>query len=193
MKTRDPQKLRPDEYLDYLTMEHNACFKPEPLKVYDVLFMQALFFYQDYVLLVSPKELATPCWAPPQSVMRAPELSSPILHHILKALNAITDLQPNEVGPCKEHRRHESPVDIVKNNGGLVHTWSISLSCEIHQHLANRLRPRHFSTEFNHVYSNEQCVKDLNMDPVWKAKVLEVFELRRQARRAKREDSLVNR
>jgi hypothetical protein len=31
------------------------------------------------------------------------------------------------------------------------------------------------------------------MDPVWKAKVLEVFELRRQARRAKREDSLVNR
>jgi hypothetical protein len=193
MQKRDPQKLLPDQYLDYLTMEHNACFKPKPLKVYDVLFMQALFFVQDHVLLVSPKELATPCWAPPQSVLRAPELSAPILHHILKTLNAITDLQPNEVGPCKEHRRHDSAVDIVKNNSGLVHAWSISLSCEIHPHLVDRLKPRHFSTEFNRVYCREQQVKGLDMDPVWKAKVLEVFELRRQARMAKREDSLMGR
>jgi hypothetical protein len=185
MRKRDVQKLHPDQFLDCLTMEHNACFKPKSPRVYDVLFMQVLFFFKDQVLLVSLKELATPCWAPPQSMLRAIETSSPILHHILKALNAITDLQPNETVACREHQRHDSAVDIVKNNGGLVHAWSIAISCEIHPRLVDCLGPRHFSTEFNQIYPTEQQVKGLNMDPVWKAKVLEVFELRRQARMAK--------
>jgi hypothetical protein len=193
MKKRDAQKLLPDKFLDYLTMEHNACFKPTTPRVYDVLFMQTLFFFQDRVLLVSPKQLATPCWAPPQSMLHAIETSRPILHHMLKVLNAFTDLQPDEVGACREHRRHDSAVDIVKNNGDLVHAWSISLSCEIHPHLVNRVQPRHFSTGFNRMYCKEQQVQDLTMDPVWKAKVLEVFALRRQARMAKREDSLMGR
>jgi hypothetical protein len=192
MQKHDIQKMRPAEFLDHLTMEHNACLKPE-MKIFDVLFMQTLFFVKDHVLLVSPKQLATPRWAPPQSMVYAPQLSAPILSHMVKALNTITDFQPHEIIAGIDHKRHDSAVDIVKNNGRLIHAWSISLSCEIHPQLLNRLKPRHFSTEFKQVYSSEQQVKVLNMDPVWKAKVLEVFELRRQARMVKREGLLMGR
>jgi hypothetical protein len=109
---------------------------------------------------------------------------------MLKALNAVTGLLPDEVVDCPHHARHDSAVDVVNNNGNLLHGWAVALSCEI----KGQIRPRHLSKELSVGYYDENKVKSLNMDPVWKAKVLEIFALRRNARRvALREDSLMNR
>jgi hypothetical protein len=199
MQKHSLEKLRPHEFIDYLTMEHTSCFAPRVLRIYDVLFMQTLLFVRDHVLLVSPKQLETPSWAPPQSVLYTSDLSgfSPhafIKEHMLKALNVVTDYQPDEIAFCEHHQRHDSAVNVVKNNGQLVHGWAVALSCEISPLFNGRLRPRLFSKELSTCFQTETQVRGLNMDPVWKAKVLEIFALRRSVRRnAQRESSLMNR
>ncbi|KAG9853312.1 hypothetical protein KCU98_g3358, partial [Aureobasidium melanogenum] len=179
--------IRPHAFIDHLTMDHNACFKPKVARVFDMLFMQALLFYKDNVFLVSPKELQTPCWEPPQSIWHAcdlhrPEAVSPVQveHHIYKALNLFSDLQPDEVVYCVNHGRHDSAVNLVRNNSELTYGWSVSLSFDFkNETYASRFRK--ISPDLNVVPFSENKIKDLNMDPVWKAKVLEIFKLRRES------------
>ncbi|KAG9686780.1 hypothetical protein KCU95_g11450, partial [Aureobasidium melanogenum] len=179
--------IRPQVFIDCLTVDHNACFKPKVARVFDMLFMQALLFYKDNVFLVSPKELQTPCWEPPQSIWHAcdlhrPEAVSPIHveSHIYKALNLFSDLLPDEVVYCTNHGRHDSAVNLIKTNGKLTHGWSVALSFELkNDTYASRVRS--MSPDLNVGVFNENKVKGLNMDPVWKAKVLEIFKLRKEA------------
>ncbi|KAG9628838.1 hypothetical protein KCU64_g17711, partial [Aureobasidium melanogenum] len=179
--------IRPHAFIGHLTMDHNACFKPKVARVFDMLFMQALLFYKDNVFLVSPKVLQTPCWEPPQSIWHAcdlhrPEAVSPVQveKHIYKALNLFSDLQPDEVVCCVNHGRHDSAVNIVRNNGKLTYGWSVALSFEFkNETYASRFR--NVSPDLNVALFSENKIKDLNMDPVWKAKVLEIFSLRRDS------------
>jgi hypothetical protein len=55
------------------------------------------------------------------------------------------------------------------------------------------LRPRNCYQQYHARFFSESHVKILNMDPVWKAKVLDIFTLRRNAMIANREDSMMNR
>jgi hypothetical protein len=166
--------------------------------VYDILFMQMLLFNNDTVLLVSSRSLQTPCWEPPQSIWHANDMSGrhsphvPILSHMFKVLNTVSDLQPDEIGPCADHLRHDSAVNVVKNNGNLIFGWSVTISCEIKPDFPG-LRPRNCSREQDVRFFDERQVCNLQMDPVWKAKVLDIFAWRRSAKNAKREDSLMNR
>ncbi|KAH0010150.1 hypothetical protein KCU78_g10447, partial [Aureobasidium melanogenum] len=179
--------IRPHAFIDHLTMDHNACFKPKVARVFDMLFMQALLFYKDNVFLVSPKVLQTPCWEPPQSIWHAcdlhrPEAVSPVQveKHIYKALNLFSDLQPDEVASCVNYRRHDSAVNLVRNNGKLTYGWSVALSFDFkHETYASRFRK--VSPDLHVAFFSENEIKDLNMDPVWKAKVLEIFSLRRRS------------
>lgn len=178
--------IRPQVFIDHLTMDHNACFKPKVARVFDMLFMQALLFYKDNVFLVSPKELQTPCWEPPQSIWHACDLHrseavSPIQveSHIYKALNLFSDLLPDEVVYCTNHGRHDSAVNLIKPNGKLTYGWSVALSFKLkNDTYASRVRS--MSPDLNVGVFNENKVKGLNMDPVWKAKVLEIFKLRKE-------------
>jgi hypothetical protein len=113
MQKRLPEKLRPDEFADYLTIEHNASSKFGVHRVYDILFMQTLLFANNEVLLVSPRNLQSPCWELPQNVWHASDMfgKSPhykILMHMFKALNIISDLQPNEVALCADHQHSQT-------------------------------------------------------------------------------------
>lgn len=179
--------IRPQIFIDHLTMDHNACFRPKVARVFDMLFMQALLFYKDNVFLVSPKELQTPCWEPPQSIWHAcdlhrPEAVSPVQveSHIYKALNLFSDLLPDEVVYRTNHGRHDSAVNLVKTDGKLTYGWSVALSFELkNDTYASRFRS--ISPDLNVGVFSENKVKDLNMDPVWKAKVLEIFKLRKEA------------
>lgn len=164
--------------------------------MYDMLFMQTLLFANDQVLLVTRK-LQAPCWESPQSIWHASDVSglctqALILEHMFKALNNVSDLQPGEIARCADHQRYDTAVNIVKENGSLIHGWSITISCEIKPQFAG-LRLRNFSQKLYAHFFNEKQVESLRMDPVWKAKVLKIFEVRRKARHAKREDSLMNR
>lgn len=196
MQARSYDKLRPHEFMDYLTMEHNTRFKSGGVRVFDMLFMQTLLFAKDQVLLVTRK-LQTPFWDPPQSIWHASDMSGPsaealILQHMVKALNNVSDLQPDEIQLCVEQQRHDSAVNIIKENGKLIYGWALAMSFEIKPEFS-RLRPRNCSQELNACFFNERQVESLSMDPVWKAKVLKIFQVRRNARDAKREYSLVNR
>ena len=190
-------KLRPHEFVDYLTIEHNASPKFGVQRVYDMLFMQTLLFAKDEVLLVNPRNLQSSYWEPPQSIWHPSDMSgdSPhvsILTLMFKALNTISDLQPNEVTVCVDHPRHDSAVNIAKPNGGLIPGWAVAVSCEIRSGFPG-LRPRNCYRQYSACFFSEDRVKRLNMDPVWKAKVLDVFKLRRNAKIANREDSMMNR
>lgn len=196
MQAHSYEKLRPHEFMDYLTMEHNARFSSGGARVFDMLFMQTLLFAKDQVLLVTEK-LQTPCWEPPQSIWHASNMSglsaeAMILEHMFKALNNVSDLQPEEISPCADRQRYDSAVNVVKENGNLIHGWSLTMSCEIKPQFAG-IRPRNCSQELSASFFDERHVEILNMDPVWKAKVLKIFQVRRNARVAKREDSLMNR
>lgn len=196
IQVRSYEKLRPHEFMDYLTMAHNACFRSGGARVFDMLFMQTLLFAKDQVLLVTGK-LQTPCWEPPQSIWHANDVSGVsadalILEHMFKALNTVSDLRPSEISPCAGHQRYDSPVNVVKENGNLICGWSLTMSCEIKPQFSG-FRLRNCSQELNARFFNEKQVETLRMDPVWKTKVLKIFEVRRNARDAKREDSLMNR
>ncbi|KAH0354722.1 hypothetical protein KCU81_g1448, partial [Aureobasidium melanogenum] len=179
--------IRPQVFIDCLTMDHNACFKPKVARVFDMLFMQALLFHKDNVFLVSAKELQTPCWEPPQSIWHAcdlhrPEVVSPVQveSHIYKALNLSSDLMPDEVVYCTNHGRHDSAVNLVQTNGRLTYGWSVALLFELKNGTyASRIRS--ISPDLNVGFFSENKVQGLNMDPVWKAKVLEIYKLRKEA------------
>ncbi|KAI5208522.1 hypothetical protein E4T39_01262 [Aureobasidium subglaciale] len=153
--------------------------------VYDILFMQALFFHRDQVLLVTSKELETPCWELPQSVWHAYDLSTlpanaPIYHHVRKALNQVTDLHPSELVSSAGCERHDSAVDLVKTDGELTHGWAIACAFEVKPGCLRASLHSH-CTDLAIGFFREQQVGQLNMDPVWKAKLLEIFKLRREA------------
>jgi hypothetical protein len=197
MQKRLVGKLRPHEFVDYLTMEHNSSPKFGVPRVYDILFMQTLLFANNEVLLVSPRSLQSSCWEPPQSIWHPSDMSGDSPHVntltlMFKALNTISDLQPNEVAVCVDHPRHDSAVNIAKPNGGLISGWAVAVLCEIRSDFPG-LRPRNCYRQYSACFFSEDRVKRLSMDPVWKAKVLDIFKLRRNAKTAKREDSMMNR
>ncbi|KAH0371700.1 hypothetical protein KCU65_g1840, partial [Aureobasidium melanogenum] len=179
--------IRPQTFIDNLTMDHNAFFKPKVARVFDMLFMQALLFAKDNVFLVSPKELQTPCWEPPQSIwhtcdLHRPEAVSPVEveRHIYKALNLFSDLLPDEVVYCTNHGRHDSAVNLVKTDGKLTYGWSVALLFDF-KNDAYASRFRRISLDLNVHWFSENQIKGLNMNPVWKAKVLEIFKLGKEA------------
>lgn len=155
-----------------------------------MLYMQALLFHKDHVLLVSPKELQTPCWEPLQSMWHTHDLYRPevasntqVERHIYKALNLVSDLLPDEVARSAHHERHDSAVDLVKTDGKLTYGWSVTVSFELRDETPVS-KFRNISPDRKAFWFNENNIKDLNMIPVWKAKVLEIFKLRRAAKNA---------
>lgn len=187
---RSLANIRPHEFIDHLTMDHNQCFKPKVARVFDMLYMQALLFHKDHVLLVSPKELQTPCWEPPQSMWHTHDLYRPevtsntqVERHIYKALNLVSDLLPNEVIHSTHHERHDSAVDLVKTDGKLTYGWSVTVSFELRDETPIS-KLRNISPDRGAFWFTENNIKNTNMIPVWKAKVLEIFELRRAAKSA---------
>ena len=180
--------IHPHEFIDHLTTDHDACFKPKVARVFDMLYMQALLFHKDFVLLVSPTELQPPSWEPPQSISHTRDLYRPevtsntqVERHIYKALNLVSDILPDEVRRSIHHERHDCAVDLVKTNGELCYGWSVTVSFDfkdpIFAHKFRRISPDRRVQWFT-----ENEVKLLDMIPVWKAKVLEIFELRRTAK-----------
>ncbi|KEQ96878.1 hypothetical protein AUEXF2481DRAFT_38286 [Aureobasidium subglaciale EXF-2481] len=184
VRRRPVERLRPHEFLDHLTMDHNISYRPRIAKVYDILFMQALLFHKDLVLLVSQRELKTPRWEPPQSVWHGYDVSTlpskvPIWYHVRKAINQVTDFQPSEVAPCAGCERHDSPVDIVKTNGKLTHGWAVAYAFDVKPECIRSTLLVH-RTDLVIGFFKEHQVEHLNMDPVWKSKLLEVFKSRRE-------------
>lgn len=155
-----------------------------------MLYMQALLFHKDRVLLVSPRELQTPCWEPPQSMWHTNDLHRPevtsntqVERHIYKVLNLVSDLLPDEVARSTHHERHDSAVNLVKTNGKLTYGWSVTVSLEFKDDIfVSKLRS--ISPDRKVSWFTENNIKDLDMIPVWKAKVLEIFKLRRAAKSA---------
>ncbi|KAI5249355.1 hypothetical protein E4T43_00740 [Aureobasidium subglaciale] len=184
VRRRPVERLRPHEFLDHLTMDHNMSYRPRVAKVYDILFMQALLFHKDLVLLVSQRELKTPRWEPPQSVWHGYDVSTlpskvPIWYHVRKAINQVTDFQPSEIAPCAGCERHDSSVDIVKTNGKLTHGWAVTYAFDVKPECIRSTLLVH-RTDLVIGFFKEHQVQHLNMDPVWKPKLLEVFKLRRE-------------
>ncbi|KAK6008364.1 hypothetical protein QM012_000267 [Aureobasidium pullulans] len=182
--------IHPHEFIDHLTMDHNECFKPKVARAFNMLYMQALLFFKNHVLLVSPKELQTPCWEPAQSIWHAYDLYRPevtsntqVERHIYKALNLVSDILPDEVSSDDIFGRHDSAVNLVTTNGKLTYGWSVTVAFDFKDE-ALLTKFRRISPDRNVGFFSENKIRDLDMIPVWKAKVLEIFDLRRAAKSA---------
>ncbi|TIA23092.1 hypothetical protein D6C80_00967 [Aureobasidium pullulans] len=185
-------KLRAHEFLENVTLDYNALFKPSKVRIFDFYIMQALLFNGDFVLLVSSRTKKSPCIEPPQSFWHAYDLSKYRHHaeielHMHTTLNRITNLIPDELVLCPGYERHDSPVNAVNKNGDVQYGWSTTLCYEVK--LSDPLpKLLNLSAEFMVHSINRKHIKDIkNMDPMWKAKILDIFKAREES-----EDALQN-
>lgn len=185
-------KLRAHEFLEYVTLGYNVLFEPRKVRVYDFYIMQALLFNGDFVLLVSSRTKKSPNIEPPQSILHSYDLSKYRHHaeielHMHTVLNRITNLIPDELVLCPGCERHDLAIQATNDKGHVQYGWSTTLCYEVK--LSDIMPKLHnLSAEFKAHSIHKNHIKDVkNMDPLWKANILEIFKARK-----KNEDSLRN-
>ncbi|THY13640.1 hypothetical protein D6D01_08303 [Aureobasidium pullulans] len=185
-------KLRTHEFLEYVTLGYNALFEPRKVRVYDFYIMQALFFNGDFVLLVSSRIKKPPNIEPPQSILHSYDLSKYRHHaeielHMHTVLNRITNLIPDELVLCPGCERHDLEIQATNDKGHVQYGWSTTLCYEVK--LSDIMPKLHnLSADFKAHSIHKNHIKDIkNMDPLWKANILEIFKTRKE-----NEDSLRN-
>lgn len=185
-------KLRAHEFLEYVTLGYNVLFEPRKVRVYDFYIMQALLFNGDFVLLVSSRTKKSPNIGPPQSILHSYDLSKYRHHaeielHMHTVLNRITNLIPDELVLCPGCERHDLAIQATNDKGHVQYGWSTTLCYEVK--LSDIMPKLHnLSAEFKAHSIHKNHIKDVkNMDPLWKANILEIFKARKE-----NEDSLRN-
>ncbi|KAG2160318.1 hypothetical protein JADG_000057 [Aureobasidium aubasidani] len=185
-------KLRAHEFLEYVTLGYNVLFEPRKVRVYDFYIMQALLFNGDFVLLVSSRTKKSPDIEPPQSILHSYDLSKYRHHaeielHMHTVLNRITNLIPDELVLCPGCERHDLAIQATNDKGHVQYGWWTTLCYEVK--LSDIMPKLHnLSAEFKAHSIHKNHIKDVkNMDPLWKANILEIFKARKE-----NEDSLRN-